>query len=124
MADAGAAVNVVGVEHPAGELLHHVVGFIPGAAGRARGHDGARAIVGLDFAQAAGGIADGLLPGDRHKLAAFLVADHRLGEARRQQPGIVEKIPAVIAFQAQLILVGDALRAFGTNNFIVIDDKF
>ena len=32
VADAGAAVDVVGVEHAAGEFLYHIVGFIPGTA--------------------------------------------------------------------------------------------
>lgn len=81
-------------------------------------------MAGLDLTQASGGVADGFIPGDGHKFAAFLVADHWLGEARRQQPGVVEKIPAVIAFQAQLILVGDALRALRTNDFIVVDNEF
>ncbi len=87
--DARAAVDIIGVEHCAGEFLHHVVGFVAGAAGRAGGHDGARAILLFDGREALCGIANGLIPGDHLECAAFLVADHRLGEARRKQLGIV-----------------------------------
>lgn len=120
----GAAVDIVGVEHPAGKLLHHVVGLVPRPAGRAGGHDGPRAILRLDLPQPLRGIAYGLLPGDRHKPAALLVADHRLREARRQDAGVVEKVPAVIALQAQLVLVGHPLCRFGADDLIVLNDEF
>jgi hypothetical protein len=45
-------------------------------------------------------------------------------QARRQQLRIVKKIPAVIAFQAQLVLVGDAVGGFRTDDFIVVDNQF
>ncbi len=49
VADAGAAVDVIGVQHRAGELLHHIVGFVAGAARGAGGHDGARAMLLFDL---------------------------------------------------------------------------
>ncbi len=121
--DARATVDVIGVEHRAGELLHHVVGFIAGAARRAGGHDSARAVLLFNRRQTLCGIAYRLLPGDRLKRAAFLVADHGLGEARRQKLGVVKEIPAVIAFQAELVLVGDAFGGLGANDFVVIHDE-
>lgn len=124
MADAGAAVDVIGVEHRAGELLHHIVGFVAGAARGAGGHDGARAMLLFDLPELAGGIANRLLPADRREGAAFLVADHRLFETGRQELRIVKKIPAVVAFQTQLVLVGDAVGGFRANDFIVVDNQF
>ena len=124
VADAGAAVDVIGVQHRAGELLHHIVGFVAGAARGAGGHDGARAMLLFDLPELAGGIANRLLPADRREGAAFLVADHRLFETGRQELRIVKKIPAVVAFQAQLVLVGDAVGGFRANDFIVVDNQF
>ena len=124
MADAGAAVDVIGVQHRASELLHHIVGFVAGAARGAGGHDGARAMLLFDLPELAGGIANRLLPADRRKGAAFLVADHRLFKTGRQELRVVQKIPAVIAFQAQLVLVGDAVGGFRANDFIVVDNQF
>ena len=124
MADAGAAVDVIGVQHRAGELLHHIVGFVAGAARGAGGHDGARAMLLFDLLELAGGIANRLLPADRREGAAFLVADHRLFKTGRQELRIVKKIPAVVAFQAQLVLVGDAVGGLRANDFIVVDNQF
>ncbi len=72
----------------------------------------------------AGGIANRLLPADRREGAAFLVADHRLFKTGRQELRIVKKIPAVVAFQAQLVLVGDAVGGLRANDFIVVDNQF
>ena len=77
----------------------------------------------LYFTQFFRRIADSFIPAYRGEFAAFLIANHRLLQTRRQQLGIVEKIPAVIAFKAQLILVGDAISGFGSDNFIVFDDQ-
>ncbi|CCJ84305.1 hypothetical protein BN133_682 [Cronobacter dublinensis 582] len=123
VADAGAAVDVIGVNHRAGEFLHHVVGFVAGAARGAGSHDGARAILLFNGRQTLCGVADRLFPGDGFERAAFLVADHRLGEARRQQLGVIKEIPAVVAFKAELVLVGDAFGRLGTNDFVVIHDE-
>jgi hypothetical protein len=81
-ANAGAAVNVIGVEHPAGKLLHNVIGFIAGSAGGAGSHNGARSVGVFDLQQARGGIANGLVPADGNKLTAFFIADHRAGQTR------------------------------------------
>ncbi|CAH0214593.1 hypothetical protein SRABI106_01828 [Rahnella aquatilis] len=120
MTHAGAAVDVIGADHCTGKFLHHIVGFIAGPAGRTGGHNGTRAVFLFNVFQALCGVTDGFIPADGFEFSAFLAADERLGQARGQQFGVIEKIPAVIAFQAQFALIGDAVRGFRTDDFSVI----
>ena len=99
MTDARAAVHVVGVQHRAGKLLHHVVGFIAGAARGAGGHDRPRPVLRFNAAEPVGGVADRLFPGNGGEGFAFAVADHGLGKAGGEKTGIVEEVPAVKPFQ-------------------------
>ncbi|MNE15977.1 hypothetical protein D3C80_1089040 [compost metagenome] len=69
------------------------------------------------------GVTDRLFPGDGRKGVTFVVADHRLGQARGEESGIVQKIPAVKTFQAQRTLVRDAIGGFGADNTIVFDNE-
>ncbi|MNC63400.1 hypothetical protein D3C75_1135190 [compost metagenome] len=87
-------------------------------------HNGACAVLLLDGFQPLCGVADGFVPTDRFKLAAFFTADQRLRQARRQQLGIVEEVPAVVAFQAQFALIGCAVGGFCAKDFTVIHHQF
>ena len=123
VADACAAVHVVGMEYRTGEFLHHIVGFITRPPGRAGGHDGPRAELRFNVFKLVGGITNGLVPGDRGKGFAFVVADHRLRQARGEQAGIVKEVPAVKAFQAQGALIGYAVCGFGTDNTVIFNNE-
>ena len=123
VSDASAAVDVIGTNNGAREFLHHIVGFITGAAGGAGGLDRIRAIFGFNGAEASGDVIQRLIPGDSFQLAAALTTDHGGFQARRQDLGIVNKVPAIIALQAQGSLVGFPLRRFSPNDFAVIDHQ-
>jgi hypothetical protein len=43
--------------------------------------------------------------------------------AAGEQLSIIKKIPSVIPFEAQLILIGHPIGGFRTDNFIVIDNQ-
>lgn len=118
-----AVIDVVRPKHSAGKFLHHIVGFIAGATGRAGGHDGVRAIFRLDGSQAAAGELNGFVPGDGFELATALAADHRALETGGQQVGVVQEIPTVIALEAELPLVGPAVGAFGPHHLVVFNQQ-
>lgn len=118
-----AVVDVVRPNHRTGKFLHHIVGFIAGATGRAGGHDGVRAIFRLDGRETAAGELDRFIPGDGLELATALAADHRALETGGQQVGVVQKIPTVIALEAELPLVGPAVGAFGPHHLVVFNQQ-
>ncbi|MNP36739.1 hypothetical protein D3C76_1301490 [compost metagenome] len=124
MADASTAVDVIGADHRAGELLHHIVGFIAGPARGTGVHDGAGTVLLFNLLQPLCGVADRFIPTDGLKLAAFLPPNQRLAQARGQQFGVVQEVPAVIAFQTQFTLIGHAVSRLGANDFAVIDHQF
>ena len=80
VADAGAGVGVVVAEDGADHLLHEV-GFLVRAARGGDAADGPGAVLGLDRAQAAGGLGDGLVPADLAPGVGDAVADHGLEDA-------------------------------------------
>lgn len=61
VSDASAAVDVIGTNNGAREFLHHIVGFITGAAGGAGGLDRIRAIFGFNGAEAGGDVIQRLV---------------------------------------------------------------
>ena len=82
MANACAAIDVIGADNGARKLLHDVVGLITRPARRAGEHDGVRAILFLDGLQARTGEVDGFIPRYCLELAAALTAYHWLLQAR------------------------------------------
>ena len=123
VSDASAAVDVIGANNGAREFLHHVVGFITGPAGGAGGLDRVRAIFFFNGAKAGGDVIERLIPGDGFQFAATLATDHGGFETRGQDLGIVNEVPAIIAFQTQGSLIGFPLRRLSPDDFAVIDHQ-
>lgn len=118
-----AVVDVVRPQHCAGKFLHHIVGFVARATGRAGGHDSVGTVGRLDGRQTAAGKVDRLIPRDGFELATTLAADHRALETGGQQVGVVEEIPTVITLEAELPLVGPAVGAFGPHHLVVFNQQ-
>jgi hypothetical protein len=76
----------------------------------------------FDLPEFFGRIANRLLPADRGEFP-LSGSESSAASDGGQQLSIVKKIPAVIAFQAQLILIGDPIGGFRTDNFIVVDNQ-
>ena len=123
VADAGAAVDVVGADDGAGELLGDVVRFVAGAARRPGQHDRIGAVFLLDLRQFAGGEGDRLVPGHGLEGGVARAADHRALQTRRQDLGVVDEVPAVPTLQAQFALVGDAVERLGADDLVVFDEE-
>ena len=123
MTDAGAAVDVVSIQHRTGKFLHHIVGLIARSPRGTRGHNGPRAVLFFDAFKPVSGIANGLFPGNRGKGLPFAVADHGLRQAGGKQPCIIKKVPAVEPFQAKRALISYAISGFGTDNPVIFNDE-
>ncbi|ABV14878.1 hypothetical protein CKO_03802 [Citrobacter koseri ATCC BAA-895] len=123
VSDASAAVNVIGTNNGAREFLHYIVGFVTCAARRTGRLDGVRAILRFDGAQAIGDVVQRFIPGNGFQFAATLATDHRGFQARGQDLGIVNKIPAIVALQTQSTLIGFPLRRLCPDDFAVIDHQ-
>src|SRR6185437_10124152 len=100
-------VNVVGAQHGASELLQQAILFVGGTVG-ADYTNGLSAFAVADLAQTFARMINGFFPGDRDELAVF--AHQRLPEPG----GMIKKVKAVAAFDAEKITVDSALVAIVT----------
>ncbi|AAN83509.1 hypothetical protein i14_4667 [Escherichia coli str. 'clone D i14'] len=123
MSDTSAAVNVIGTNNGARKFLHYIVGFVTRTARGAGRLDGIRTVLLFDGAQALGNVIQCLIPGNRFEFAATLATDHGGFQARGQDLGIVNEVPAIITLQTQGTLVGFPLRCLRPDDFAVIDDQ-
>src|SRR5450830_872683 len=80
MADPGAGVDVVVAEGRTDQLLHQV-GLFVGAARRGDAANRITPVFGLDAAELAGRVADGLVPADLLPGVVDALADHGRGDA-------------------------------------------
>ena len=94
MSDTSAAVNVIGTNNGARKFLHYIVGFVTRTTRGAGRLDGIRTVLLFDGAQALGNVSQCLIPGNRFEFAATLATDHGGFQARGQDLGIVNEIPA------------------------------
>jgi len=123
VARARAVVDVVGAHAGAGELLHHEVRLVAGAAGRARQHDGIRAVLGLDLHEALRCEVKSFVPAHALELGTLMTTDHRVKDARRQDLGVVDEIVAAHALEAKLALVRHAVQALGADDPTVLNQE-
>ena len=123
VSDTSAAVNVIGTNNGARKFLHYIVGFVTRTARGAGRLDGIRTVLLFDGAQALGNVIQCLIPGNRFEFAATLATDHGGFQARGQDLGIVNEVPAIITLQTQGTLVGFPLRCLRPDDFAVIDDQ-
>ena len=117
VSDACAAVDVIGTNNGARKFLHDVVGFIACGARRSGGLNRIRPVLRFYVAEAVCHVIERFLPGDGLQLTAAPAADHRGFQARGEDLRVVNKIPAVVALQAQGALIIFPHRSVGAGNF-------